>query len=79
MHVVVDVGASEPRDRMLTPTTHCVIVFVAVEKEGSPVEVAQWRPEAEEDAALGRYAVKLMELRKGIEESAANLRGAAPL
>ena len=78
MHVVVDFGASDPRDRMLTPTTHCVIVFVAVE-EGSPVEVAQWRPEVEEDAALGRYAVKLMELRKGIEESVANLRGAAPL
>ncbi len=29
MHVV-DVGASDPRDRLRTKTTHCVIVLVAV-------------------------------------------------
>lgn len=79
MHVVVDVGASDPKDRLRTKTTHCVIVFVAVDEQGNPVEVTRWRPETEEDAALERYAVKLMELRKGMEESVANLRGAMPL
>jgi uncharacterized protein (TIGR00369 family) len=79
MHVVVEVGARDPRDRLRTTTTRCVIVFVAVDEKGNPVEVAKWRPETEEDVALERYAVKLTELRKGIEESVANLRGAGPL
>jgi acyl-CoA hydrolase len=56
-----------------------VIVFVAVDEQGNPVEVTRWRPETEEDAALERYAVKLMELRKGMDESVANLHGTMPL
>ncbi len=76
MHVVVDVGASDLKDRLHTKTTHCVIVFVAVDERGDPVEVARWRPETEEYATLERYGVKLMELRKGMEETEASLRGA---
>ena len=57
----------------------CVIVYVAVDEQGNPVEVAKWRPETEADAALERYAIMLMELRKGMEETEANLRGAVPL
>ena len=72
-------GASDPKDRLCTTTTHCVIVFVAVDERGEPVEVTRWLPETEEDVALEQYAVKLMELRKGMEESVADLRSAAPL
>lgn len=79
MHVVVDVGASDPKDLHHTKTTHCVIVFVAVDERGNPVEVSRWRPETEEDVALEWYAKRLMELRKGIEETEANLPGAVPL
>jgi acyl-CoA hydrolase len=79
MHVVVDVGASDPKDRRHTKTTHCVMVFVAIDEQGNPVEVSRWQPETEEDAALERYAKRLMELRKGIEETEANLPGAVPL
>ena len=56
-----------------------MIVFVAVDERGDPVEVTRWLPETEEDVALEQYAVKLMELRKGMEESVADLRSAAPL
>ena len=55
-----------------------MIVFVAVEEQGNPIEVARWTPETEEDIALERYAIKLMELRKGMEETERNLRGAVP-
>jgi acyl-CoA hydrolase len=79
MHIVVDVGASDPKDRRHTKTTHCMIVFVAVDEQGKPVEVSRWRPETEEDASLERYAKRLMELRKGIEETEANRPGAVPL
>jgi acyl-CoA hydrolase len=42
MHVVIEVGARDPRDRLrTTTTTRCVIVFVAVDEQGNPVEVAK--------------------------------------
>jgi len=79
MHVVVDVGASDPKDRLRTTTTHCVIVFVAVDERGDPVEVTRWLPETEEDVALEQYAVKLMELRKGRGVGGRPPRRRAPL
>lgn len=68
MHVAVDVSAGDPKDGEFTKTTHCVIVFVAVNDHGNPTSVHPWTPETEEDLAQERYALKLMDLRKGIEE-----------
>lgn len=68
MHVAVDVSSSDPRDGEFVQTTHCVIIFVATDDEGKPVSVEAWKPRTEEDAALERYAKKLMDLRKGIED-----------
>ena len=68
MHIVVDVSAGDPKDSLYTKTTHCIIVFVAVDDRGKPIEVKRWKPEAEEDVALEQYAKRLMEVRKGIEE-----------
>lgn len=56
MHVVVDVGASDPKDRLRTTTTHCVIVFVAVDERGDPVEVTRWLPETR--GGRGRRTVR---------------------
>jgi acyl-CoA hydrolase len=68
MHVAVDVAASDPKGGGPAKTTHCIIVFVAVDEEGKPLEVASWTPETEEEISLERYAIRLMELRKQIEE-----------
>lgn len=68
MHVAVDVCAGNPRDGEYHKTTHCIIVFVALDSQGKPTEVPVWKPETEEDKAMWNYARKLMELRKGIEE-----------
>jgi acyl-CoA hydrolase len=68
MHIAVDVSAGDPKDNLYTQTTHCITVFVAVNHEGTPVEVERWKPQTEEDVALERYAKKFMELRKGIEK-----------
>ena len=68
MHVAVDVSAGDPKDRQFTKTTHCIIIFVAVDSDGKPVEVPAWSPESAEDIALQNYALRLMELRKDIEE-----------
>jgi acyl-CoA hydrolase len=68
MHIAVDLSASDPKESLYTQTTHCIIVFVAVNDQGTPVEVKRWEPETEEDVALEQYAKRLMEVRKGIEE-----------
>jgi uncharacterized protein (TIGR00369 family) len=68
MHVAVEVSAGDPKEGLYTKTTQCVIVFVAVDDQGTPVEVERWEPESEQEAALERYAKKLMELRKDIEK-----------
>lgn len=68
MHINVDVRAGNPQKREFTTTTHCVIVYVALDDQGKPVSVPKWTPQTEEDRAMEAYALRLMELRKGIEE-----------
>ena len=75
MHVAVELRAGDPKEVRFTRTTRCVIVFFALDDQGTPVEVEPWRPETEEDAALEQYAKRLTELRKGIEEEETRLRG----
>jgi acyl-CoA hydrolase len=68
MHVIVDVRAGSPRQSEMQKTTHCVTVFVALDEAGKPVAVNPYEPQTGDDRALRDYAVKLMELRRGIEE-----------
>jgi len=68
MHIAVDVFASDPRTRQALKTTHCIIVFVALDEEGKPTAVPPWQPEGESELQLQSYARRLAELRKGIEE-----------
>ena len=68
MHIAVDVRAGDPRQSERKHTTHCVIVYVALDADGNPSPVAGWIPHTQEEFALQEYAVKLMDLRKGIEE-----------
>lgn len=68
MHIAVDVSAGDPKGYLYAQTTHCIIVFVAVDDKGAPVEIERWEPETEEDVALEQYAKRLVELRKGIEK-----------
>jgi acyl-CoA hydrolase len=67
MHIAVDVLAGDPKEAQLRKTTHCIIVFVAVEAAGTPVPVPAWQAQTPEDLALQDYARKLMGLRNGIE------------
>ena len=68
MHIAVDVWAGDPRHNELKQTTHCVIVFVALDNDGKPSPVSAWEPHNEYETGLRDYAVKLMELRRGVEE-----------
>jgi acyl-CoA hydrolase len=69
MHIAVDVSSKDPKARgEYTRTTHCIIIFVAIDGDGRPVEVPRWEPANAGDREMEDYAKKLMDLRKDIEE-----------
>ena len=68
MHIAVDVRAGDPRNQERVQTTHCVIIFVALDENGQPTPVPHWEPQTETDRAMQSYALRLMALRRGIEE-----------
>ena len=76
MHVAVDVRAGDLKDQTFDTTTHCVIVFVSMNDHGNPTQVQPWIPATPAEEAELRYAVKLMELRKSIEDEASRLANA---
>lgn len=68
MHVSIDVFAGNPRLRDKEKTTHCVMVFAAVNDLGKTVAVPKWTPFTPEQKSLEDYARRLMDLRKVIED-----------
>lgn len=68
MHIAVDVFSRDPKAEKLIQTTHCIIIFVAMDGEGRPVPVPHWEPETERDHQMQQYALRLMDLRKAIEQ-----------
>jgi acyl-CoA hydrolase len=67
MHVAVDVRSREVKSGKFRKTTHCIIVFVSVDKEGKTQPVPEWIPKTDEEIAMRDYAIKLVNLRKNIE------------
>lgn len=68
MHISVDVLASDPKTCDFKKTTHCIIVFVAMDEKGNKSIVPKWNPITEGDQDLEIYAKRLIDLRKGIAE-----------
>lgn len=66
MHVALDVQASDPKSLDRRLTTHCIVIMVAVDESGLPINVPVWEPVTEEDKKLHQSAIKLMEMRKEI-------------
>lgn len=67
MHIAVDVLAGSPVSTARRHATHCITVFVALDEHGAPTAVSKWQPQTAEDQKMEQYALRLMELRKGIE------------
>ena len=68
MHIAVDVLCRHPTEVEQQKTTHCVIIFVAMDDNGKPYPVPKWQPEASQDLMLEKYAERLMHLREKIDE-----------
>ncbi|MCS5722700.1 acyl-CoA thioesterase [Herbiconiux sp. CPCC 203407] len=69
MQVLVTVQAADVRSREFTPATHCILVFVAVDAEGSPHAVEQWRPETPGDRMLNERAEERLAPRRAIRDA----------
>jgi acyl-CoA hydrolase len=68
LHVAVEFSAGDLKEGLYTKATQCVIVFVAIDDAGRPVEVEHWEPKFEQDVALEHYAKRLMALRMDTEK-----------
>ena len=68
MHIAINVFSRNIKRKDFEKKTHCIIVFVAVDDEGNSVEVPKFVPTTEQDKQKEQYAIKLMDLRKQIED-----------
>ncbi len=68
MHIAVDVYSGSLWEDEWKKNTHCVMIFVAIDKDGNPTSVPKWTPETAEDKILENHAIRLMERRKELDE-----------
>lgn len=68
MHLSIDVWANDPKEEEKVRTTHCVIIFVAVDENGTPIPVPKWVPQTPREQELEQYAIRLMDLRTSIQQ-----------
>ena len=72
MHIAVDVFSKSVKDTDFIKNTHCIVVFVAVDENSKPIPVKTFEPQGNKQIALRDYAIKLMQLRKGVEQEMEN-------
>lgn len=68
MHIAINVFSRNIKRKEFEKKTHCIIVFVAVDDEGNSMPVLKYVPETDAEKQMEQYAVKLMDLRKQIED-----------
>lgn len=68
MHIAVAVNSKDLQTQASEATTHCVIVFVALDEAGRPVEVPAWTPRTKQQKAWHSYAKRLLAMGKNLEE-----------
>lgn len=72
MHIAVDVYSRGLRETEWARTTHCLVVFVAVDEAGKPHPVPPWVPETEADRLLADYAEDMKVQAKQMEAKRAH-------
>jgi acyl-CoA hydrolase len=68
MHIALQVNACDPKSLNRRKTTQCIVIMVAVDESGQPIEIPKWIPETAEDIKQHDTAKKLVEMRKQIGE-----------
>ena len=73
-HVSVHVRSGDPRGTELHTTTHCTIVYTALDADNHEVAVRPWVPRLPEDRALERHALDLIHIRSRLGRGAVHER-----
>lgn len=68
MHIAIDVFSKKVTESDFEHKTHCIVVFVAVDENGKSLKVPKWEPITESEKEKEKYAIKLMNLRRNIED-----------
>jgi acyl-CoA hydrolase len=68
MHIAVEVNACDPKSLNKRKTTQCIVIMVAVDETGQPIDIPKWEPVTEEDKKQHDTAIKLMDMRKQISQ-----------
>lgn len=72
MHISVSVYARDPTAEKARFTTHCILVFVAVDSDGRPTAVPAFTPATPQARRLNDYARKMIDLRQRMQDEAAD-------
>lgn len=67
MHIFIEIEAGDPKLNKMENTGHCLVVFVACDEKGNPVNVPHWQAESEEDKALEQYAIEAKQNAKSLD------------
>jgi len=68
MHIAVDVFSKNVQEADYILNTHCIVVFAAVDSDSKTIVVKPFEPITPQQIKLRDYAVKLMKLRKDVED-----------
>ena len=74
IHISVDVFSRGIKSQELYKTSHCVIVFVSTDEDGQPTPVRKFEPSTPKQIEMNEYALKLIDLRKSIDEEMKRFR-----
>lgn len=72
MHVLVRVESADVRTRAYQPACDCILIFVAVDENGTPAQVPQWSPQTDTERQLHEAAIERIEPRRRIRQSMAS-------
>lgn len=73
IHIAVDVHARYFEEKDYEKKTDCVIVFVAVDKNGKPRPVKKWVPRNDHEVKMEKYAKKLKSLQDTIQQETSDV------
>jgi len=79
MHVAVGVSARDTTAGEQQRTTHCLMVFVAVDEDRKPVAVPAYVPQTDVDRELSNYAQKMAKMRADLDAELQSLLSSAAL
>jgi acyl-CoA hydrolase len=67
MHIGIDVFARDPQSEERRRTTHCIVIFVAVDDARKPTAVPTYVPSNDAERELEQYVKRIAVLRQSIE------------